>query len=114
MHSLRHKGPKSTEYNELEKMINQYYEALQKKQQKNASRFFVNIRKHILLKGCPRDDIISERDVTNSSTSNDTANNAGRHLFTRIERELPTMRRVEDTLRGKVWRLLLGVGNLDA
>ena len=41
---------------------------------------------------------------------------SGRRLLDKygISRALPTMRRVEDTLRGKLWRLVLGVSALDA
>jgi len=120
--NYRHSGPKSTQYNELEKMINQYYEMLQRKRHEHAKRFAVNIRKTVLLNGCPEDDIIAE---TNANASNNHQQNgqqqngqpgdvSGRRLLTRIGRALPTMRRVEDTLRGKLWRLVLGVGNLDA
>lgn len=128
-HSHRHAGPKSTQYNELEKMINQYYEMLQKKRHEHANRFAVNIRKHILLHGCPEDDIIAETsDIkTSGSAQNgtplqqqvqspgDSANGpSGRRLLAKIGGALPNMRRVEDTLRGKLWRLVLGISNLDA
>ena len=101
----RHAGPKSQQYNELELMIKHYYDMLQKKRPGHAQRFVVNIRKSLLLHGCPEDDIIAE---TASSKTEDNK------YLSRIGRALPTMRRVEDTLRGKLWRLLLGVSNLDA
>lgn len=120
----RHAGPKSTQYNELEKMINQYYDMLQRKRHDHAKRFAVNIRKTVLIHGCPEDDIIAETNANAQSQQNGNNLNpnqqqqagdaSGRRLLTRIGRALPTMRRVEDTLRGKLWRLVLGVGNLDA
>ncbi|ETO26123.1 rab domain-containing cell division control protein [Reticulomyxa filosa] len=35
-------------------------------------------------------------------------------LFARIGHELPTIRKVEDTLRGRLWRVVLGVSKLNA
>merc|ERR1719336_303000 len=111
MHSHRHAGPKSTQYNELEAMVNAYYEMLQKKRIERAQRFAVNIRKSLLLHGCPEDDIIAETAIDDIQSKMDKDNN--NKYLNRIGRALPVMRRVEDTLRGKLWRLLLGVSTLD-
>ena len=74
MESHRHSAPHSTEYNEVEKMIDQYYDTLRnKKRQQQAKRFAVNIRKHILIHGCPEDDIIAE--TTTSGNHPDKASN---------------------------------------
>ena len=101
----RHAGPKSTQYNELEKMINQYYDMLQRKRHENAKRYAVNIRKTVLLNGCPEDDIIAETNANSQSQQNlqqsNSSNNghpqptggdvSGRRLLTRIGRALPTI-----------------------
>jgi len=120
MESHRHAGPKSDKYNEVEQMIDQYYDTLRnKKRQAQAKRFAVNIRKHILIHGCPEDDIIAETAMNNNSpdkSSNPQQQDSRRRLlnFGGGFKALPTIRKVEDTLRGKVWRLMLGVGTLDA
>eukprot|EP01084_Bolivina_argentea_P128798 227591_1 len=106
MHPHRHAGPKSTQYNELEKLINQYHECLRKKRYDNAEKFTSNIRKLVLLNGCPEDDIISESKNENNTKKEE--------FLTRIGHQLPTIRHVEDTLRGRLWRLVLGISNLDA
>ena len=101
MESHRHAGPKSDKYNELEHMIDHYYDTLRnKKRQSQASRLALNIRKHILIDGCPEDDIIGETTMK-IKASNYFYNG-------------PMIRKVEDTLRGKLWRLMLGVGPLSA
>ena len=118
--SHRHAGPKSDKYNEVEHMIDQYYDTLRnKKRQQQAKRFAVNIRKHILIHGCPEDDIIAETTMNSNNTdkqSNPQQQDSRRRLlnFGGGFKALPTIRKVEDTLRGKVWRLMLGVGSLDA
>ena len=55
-------------------MIDQYHDTLRnKKRQQQAKRFAVNIRKHILIHGCPEDDIIAE--TTTSGNHPDKASN---------------------------------------
>eukprot|EP01084_Bolivina_argentea_P036986 68377_1 len=109
----RHSGPKSTQYNELETMINQFHGMLRNKRHEHASKFTGNIRKFILLNGCPEDDIHSWTKKEDKNIQHNNKKNR-EEFITRIGHQLPTIRHVEDTIRGKLWRLTLGVGSLNS
>eukprot|EP01084_Bolivina_argentea_P036985 68376_1 len=89
----------------LAAQIHRYYVILQQKEinQEAVEMIVTHIRNFVLLHGCPDDDIVSELTLTASgnNTTMDTI------LTTKI-------RNVDDTLRGQLWRLVLGVTNLDA
>ena len=101
---------------ELEQIINQYYDMLQRKKHDKVKQCAINIRKHILVNGCPEDDIIPENNNNNNGNhaSSPQNQNQPQKLLTRFAHAVPKMRRIEDTLRGKLWRLALGVSALDA
>eukprot|EP01084_Bolivina_argentea_P283105 484776_1 len=98
---------KSAKYTKLEKQIDRYYVMLQKKRDKDAEKYAMNIRKEVLLYGCSEEDIFVP-----TSNNNDQKTNG--MLAKMAPKSLPTRRISEDTLRGKLWRLVLGVSHLDA
>ncbi len=108
---FRAAGPKSGEYNDLETLINKYYEMIQKKRREHVVRFFTNIRKYVLTHGCSDEDIAPE--VSQSSRANQEEETR-MWRFVGAGHELPTIRKVEDTLRGRLWRVLIGVGKLSS
>lgn len=102
---MRATGPRSTKYKELEEMIDQYYEQLRRKNKKQVERFQTNIRKYVLFHGCSEEDITPEVDMPEAKDDD--------HAIFQLGPSLPVIRKVEDTLRGKLWRTLLGVRELN-
>ncbi len=82
---------KSAKYTKLEKQIERYYAMLQKKRDKDAEKFGMNIRKQILLYGCPEDDILI-------STANLNDQKSENILAKMAPKALPTIRLTEGTL----------------
>eukprot|EP01084_Bolivina_argentea_P050819 93458_1 len=78
-------------------------------QYKTANNTIKNIRKHILLHGCPEYDIISERDEQSQVTDNIIKFLNQLHLAV-----APTIRKNEDTTRGKLWKLFIGLGYINS
>ena len=124
MTSYRASGPKSVAYNELSQLIDSYYDQLRKGNQSQNKKFMVQIRKHVLTKQCSEEDLKPETDSSlnaNNHSSNqpmgalqrlNSLSHSPTDKLLKIGKALPTIRKVEDTLRGRLWRCMVGTPSL--
>ena len=92
------KESRSENYVQLTNLLNDYYAKLSQNQTTGAKTVQEKIRSFILANGCPEDDFHIDIDVENDSHSKKILKIWSRkHL------------RVKDTLRGRLWRAMLGV-----
>ena len=106
-------GKKKSRSKEFDKIyIQPYFDDLKKKRKQLADKRLNIIRKQILLEGCPDDDIISETRINNIVNDTSTNNKPKRGVLGMGG--LPTIRKAEDTVRGRLWRICLGVTQISS
>jgi len=81
-------------------ILESYYRAISGKETKEAEKILSKIRKKVLLHGIPEETSVYQP----RKVSNDT--------FPKMEIEVPRIRNTEMTMRGRVWKVLLGINGI--